>query len=219
MSSHDKIVADWGCDALLERMSSEIPSIDVIKLRIADAIEKGKNEIQLWSAKEAFFKPHSSIEGSSCKSEKFRNTDMTVEEAAIAEGAHSVVLLQDGSSLKLDDILSSPDFLPLRASSYGENVSCSHAVVQCGDETEYWVPKEHQIFLIIWPDTLPADMIESRKIALANHKERFFTLQVGWCFMCKAKLFAFNLFVLNSTRGDIPFCSLECITNWQNGLD
>ena len=218
-ATKQQIVQDWGCDALLEKIKSEIKSVDEIKEKIADAFQKGKKEILLWSVKEVLFKPSLLIEGMDCRLEKFRDTKMTVEEAAIAEGAHSSIITTLGAELAVSDILSSPDLLPLVGAYYGENISCNHYIVDCGGETDYWIPKEHQLFLYLWTDGLPSEKINARQKALANHKERYFTLQITSCYHCMNPVFASNMYALNTNQGDLLFCSLDCITHWQNALD
>ena len=164
------------CDSLFETILQNMASPDVVK---AQLLEKPTTPVLIWTAKEVFFEPHSSIPRRDCRSEQCGSTGMTVEDYVLDKGIHQIVksLIPYHEAQSIYAILKYTDILHLLASrwdsSSAPHFTCERYTSPCGDSTRYWRPQQHTIYIRFWPDGVSTHHAESQKAALDAYEVRY----------------------------------------------
>jgi len=170
------ILQDEYCDVLFEEILQTMSSPEAVKTHL---MEKPTVPVLIWTTNEVFFEPHSSIPRRDCRSERFGNTDHSVEDIAIYRGYHqtvnSPIAFHENQSIYA--VLKYTDILHLLAARWDSSVTphftCERYTSQCGESNRYWRPQEHTIYLRFWPDGVPAHHAECQKAALDGYEARY----------------------------------------------
>ena len=174
------------CDPLYEEIKSELLSAAEIKYMLRQNLEahgpRRPVEVLIWSAADIIFKPHSALPNRDCRDERFRETNMTVEEAAKEQ---DFPLSFSGKSMY--SIFKYTDVLALLAAKgipvdQREYFTCE-LYTSYGKEMEYWTPVTRRILLRFWgkkPDgssAVPAHLQLAKDKALAGWNARHYELE------------------------------------------
>jgi len=170
------ILQEEYCDMLFEDILRTLPSPSVIK---AQLLNVPNTPVLIWTAKEVFFEPHSSIPRRDCRSEPCGETGITVEEYVIDRGIHETVKssISHHDDQSIYAVLKYTDILHLLAarwdSSSTPHFTCERYTSPCGESNHYWRPQEHTIYLRFWPDGVPSRHADSQTAALHGYETRY----------------------------------------------